>query len=79
MVVGSWDKEGIINMVDGQLKRPQDGTSVDPIGSPCTNYPLTRQRPSSRWSVRNTAYGNLILLIWLAKSLSITDGRNMAG
>jgi len=23
MAVGSWDKEGIIDMVDGQLKRPQ--------------------------------------------------------
>ena len=23
MAVGSWDKEGIIDIVDGQLKRPQ--------------------------------------------------------
>jgi hypothetical protein len=23
IAVGSWDKEGIINIVDGQLKRPQ--------------------------------------------------------
>jgi len=27
MAVGLWDKEGIINIVDGQLKRPQkEGT-----------------------------------------------------
>ena len=23
MAMGSWDKEGVINTVDGQLKRPQ--------------------------------------------------------
>jgi len=26
MAVGLWDKEGIIDIVDEQLKRPQDGT-----------------------------------------------------
>ena len=27
MAVGSWDREGVMNMVDGQLKRPQkEGT-----------------------------------------------------
>ena len=29
MAVGSWDKENVINMVDGQLKRPRKEGKVE--------------------------------------------------
>ena len=32
MAIGLWDKEGIINMVDGQLKQPQKEGGINAAG-----------------------------------------------
>ena len=47
MVVGSWDKEGIIDIVDRQLKRPQKERDIH--GRKVTqHHAKTRDRPILR-------------------------------
>jgi len=48
MVLRSWDREGVINMVDGQLKRPEREETISMGGKECQRYAKTRDRPILR-------------------------------
>jgi hypothetical protein len=45
MVLWSWDREDIINMVDGQLKRPAKEETILMGGKMSQRYAKTRDRP----------------------------------
>ena len=48
MALGSWDREGIINMIDGQLKRPEKEETILTGGKVSQHYSKTRDRPIFR-------------------------------
>ena len=57
MAVGSRDKEGIIDIVDGQLKRPQKDQDIH--GRKVTqHYAKTRDRPILRAGAKGTPAEN---------------------
>ena len=54
MAVGSWDKEGVIKIVDGQLRRPwKEGTENTRQDSNSTPYQDSRQAYIDGKSDRN--------------------------
>jgi len=57
MAVGSWDKEGIIDIVDRQLKHPQKEQDIH--GRKVTqHHAKTRDRPILRAGVKGTLVEN---------------------
>jgi len=48
MALGSWDREGVINMVDGQLKRQAKEETILTGGEVSQHHIKTRDRPILR-------------------------------